>query len=94
MLYTYEESIIIVNTKVSDDQYFILLVKVLMFNVDSGDPWFNGPWFVRPSETIHPPTRLFYKNEVFLSSIEDTNPMRSICGKCHVMIYKDYTSSK
>ncbi|XP_038061798.1 protein polybromo-1-like isoform X2 [Patiria miniata] len=60
----------------------------------NGDPWFNGPWFVRPSETVHPPTRLFYKNEVFLSSIEDTNPMRSICGKCHVMLYKDYVSSR
>ncbi|XP_071810078.1 protein polybromo-1-like isoform X3 [Asterias amurensis] len=65
-----------------------------MWKDANGDPWFNGPWFVRPSETIHPPTRLFYKNEVFLSSIEDTNPMRSICGKCHVMIYKDYTSSR
>ncbi|XP_022095945.1 protein polybromo-1-like isoform X3 [Acanthaster planci] len=65
-----------------------------MWKDGNGDPWFNGPWFVRPSETVHPPTRLFYKNEVFLSSIEDTNPMRSICGKCHVMLYKDYISSR
>ncbi|XP_033100393.1 protein polybromo-1-like isoform X2 [Anneissia japonica] len=58
------------------------------------DPWFHGPWFVHPSETEHPPTRMFYKNEVFLSSIEDTNPMRSISGKCAVLGHKDYISCR
>ncbi|XP_070557674.1 protein polybromo-1-like isoform X3 [Ptychodera flava] len=65
-----------------------------MWKDSNGDPWFHGPWYVHPSETEHQPTRMFYKNEVFLSSIEDTNPMRSISGKCAVFAFKDYISSR
>ncbi|XP_077995606.1 protein polybromo-1-like [Glandiceps talaboti] len=65
-----------------------------MWKDSNGDPWFHGPWYVHPSETEHPPTRMFYKNEVFLSSIEDTNPMRSISGKCAVLAFKDYLSCR
>ncbi|XP_046573937.1 protein polybromo-1-like isoform X7 [Haliotis rubra] len=60
----------------------------------TGDPFFSGPWFVCPTEIEHSPTRLFYKREVFLSSIEDTNPLRSIIGKCCVLHYKEYCSSR
>ncbi|XP_071082321.1 protein polybromo-1-like isoform X6 [Haliotis cracherodii] len=60
----------------------------------TGDPFFSGPWFVCPTEIEHSPTRLFYKREVFLSSIEDTNPLRSIIGKCSVLHYKEYCSSR
>ncbi|XP_046358124.1 protein polybromo-1-like isoform X2 [Haliotis rufescens] len=60
----------------------------------TGDPFFSGPWFVSPTEIEHSPTRLFYKREVFLSSIEDTNPLRSIIGKCSVLHYKEYCSSR
>ncbi|KAG1687281.1 Protein polybromo-1 [Nymphon striatum] len=56
--------------------------------------YFHGPWFVTPQEVQHPPTRLFYKQEVFLSSIEDTNPLLSIVGKCSVLDLKDYTSRR
>jgi hypothetical protein len=57
-----------------------------------GDAFFHGSWFVRPSEAQHEPTRLFYKREVFLSSIEDTNPLGSIISKCCVLHIKDYCS--
>lgn len=40
--------------------------------------YFHGPWYVHPSDVEHAPNRLFYKNEVFKSSIEDTNPVLSI----------------
>ena len=60
----------------------------------SGDPWIRGPWFVRPSEVVHNPTRMFYDHELFMSNIQDTNPMRSICGKCTVLNITDYYKSK
>lgn len=56
----------------------------------SGDPWFHGPWFVRMEEIVHLPTRMFYECELFLSSIHDTNPMRSIMRKCAVLGPADY----
>ena len=60
----------------------------------SGSAFFHGPWFVHPIEVEHSPTRLFYKHEVFRSSIEDTNPMLSIQGKCAVLVHKDYCISR
>ena len=44
----------------------------------SEQAYVHGPYFIRPGEVEHVPTRLFYHHEVFRSSIEDTNPMSSI----------------
>ncbi len=60
----------------------------------SGDPWIHGPWFLRPNEVDHPPTKTFYKQELLLSNIQDTNPMRSISGRCLVTGFSDYCSSE
>ncbi len=51
---------------------------MIYFHFFSGDMFFHGPWFVRPADVEHAPNRLFYKHEVFKSSIEDTNPVNSI----------------
>ncbi|KAL1417016.1 hypothetical protein MTO96_027223 [Rhipicephalus appendiculatus] len=59
-----------------------------------GNGFFHGPWFVLPSEIQHPPSRVFYRQEVFLSSIEDTNPLLSIIGRCSVLDCKDYTTCR
>lgn len=56
----------------------------------SNDPWFRGPWFVRVKEVQHLPTRMFFPGELFLSNIQDTNPMRSIIRKCAVLPASDY----
>lgn len=37
---------------------------------------------------------MFYKQEVFLSTVEDTNPLVSIIGKCVVLDYNDYISCR
>ena len=60
----------------------------------NNDPFFTGPWILNPSQTQHPPTQLFYKKEVIMSTTIDTNPMRSITGKCCVMPLKDYCDSR
>ncbi|XP_077514513.1 protein polybromo isoform X33 [Amblyomma americanum] len=59
-----------------------------------GNGFYHGPWFVLPSEIQHAPSRVFYRQEVFLSSIEDTNPLLSIIGRCSVLDCKDYTACR
>ncbi|XP_078487120.1 protein polybromo-1 isoform X1 [Ciona intestinalis] len=60
----------------------------------SGNVWFHGPWFVRPESTEHEPTRMFFKNELFLSSVEDTVLMSDVTGKCMVLCGRDYTACR
>ncbi|XP_077556575.1 protein polybromo isoform X3 [Haemaphysalis longicornis] len=59
-----------------------------------GNGFYHGPWFVLPSEMPHQPSRVFYRQEVFLSSIEDTNPLLSIIGRCSVLDFKEYTACR
>lgn len=59
--------------------------------------YFHGPWFTSISEvstTGVPPGRTFYQQEIFQSSIEDTNPLLSICGKCCILDIDDYKKRK
>ncbi|KAF5301597.1 hypothetical protein FQR65_LT08902 [Abscondita terminalis] len=65
-----------------------------IWDTKDGKCYFRGPWFVTPPEIPHSPSRLFYKQEVFLSSLEDTNPLVSIVGKCCVLDYNDYISCR
>lgn len=65
-----------------------------LLSILSGDPWFHGPWFVRPGEVEHSPTRMFLEKELFMSNIQDTNPMRSIMGRCSALSLADYCKSE
>lgn len=57
--------------------------------------YFHGPWFVTPRETPLIGTGLqFYKQEAFLSTISDSNPLLSVVGKCAVLEMKDYLRSR
>lgn len=47
-----------------------------------------------PSELPQSQNKLFYKQEMFLSSLEDTNPVVSIMGRCAVLDYNDYISCR
>ncbi|XP_078668227.1 protein polybromo-1-like isoform X1 [Branchiostoma floridae x Branchiostoma belcheri] len=68
-----------------------LMARIDKMWVDANsEPWFHGQWFIYPSETDHNPTRLFYKNEIFLTSMEESKSMRTILGKCCILAYKDY----
>ncbi|XP_066452447.1 protein polybromo-1-like isoform X5 [Eleutherodactylus coqui] len=59
-----------------------------------GAAYFYGPIFIHPEETIHEPTKMFYKKEVFLSNLEETCPMTCILGKCAVLSFKDFLSCR
>ncbi|XP_053326173.1 protein polybromo-1 [Spea bombifrons] len=62
--------------------------------VRDGAAYFFGPIFIHPEETIHEPTKMFYKKEVFLSNLEETCPMACILGKCAVLSFKDFLSCR
>jgi protein polybromo-1 len=68
-----------------------------MWSDSNGVTYFHGPWFtslVEVSPTSIPTGRTFFKQEIFQSSIEDTNPLLSICGRCCVLDVEDYIKSK
>lgn len=60
----------------------------------SGEAFIHGPCFVSPAQVDHVPTRLFYKKEVIRSSREQTIPASSIVGRCAVLSYKEYCTSR
>lgn len=47
-----------------------------------------------PTEVPHTPTKLFYKQELFLSTVDGTHPIVAIVGKCAVLDYGEYICSK
>uniref|UniRef100_A0A672NBD7 Protein polybromo-1 n=1 Tax=Sinocyclocheilus grahami TaxID=75366 RepID=A0A672NBD7_SINGR len=59
-----------------------------------GAAFFFGPIFIHPEETEHEPTKMFYKREVFLSSMEENCPMTCILGKCVVSSFKEFLSCR
>jgi len=60
----------------------------------SGEAFIHGPCFVSPLQVDHIPTRLFYKKEVIRSSKQQTVPVSSIVGRCAVLTYKEYCTSR
>ncbi|XP_053378046.1 protein polybromo-1-like isoform X6 [Mercenaria mercenaria] len=56
--------------------------------------YFYGPLFIRPCDIEHPPTRLFYKNEMFICGVEEARTMDSVTGRCCVLHVRDYCSSR
>ncbi|VDK55467.1 unnamed protein product [Anisakis simplex] len=62
-----------------------------MWRVHSDDCYFSGPYFAKPTEIEHEPTRMFYKNELFAIEQPDiTLPMLNIQKHCSVLLLKDY----
>ncbi|RWS27612.1 protein polybromo-1-like protein, partial [Leptotrombidium deliense] len=80
---------------VRTDQGRNLICRIDRIWVDKeGNAFFHGPWFVQPMELPPLTPRMFYPQEVFLSSIEDTNPLLSICDRCAVLDMRDYITRR
>lgn len=47
-----------------------------------------------PNDITHAPAKLFYKQEMFLSTVDATHPIVAIVGKCAVLDYSEYICSK
>ena len=70
------------------------LVDIICLFVASGEAFIRGPHFVHPAQVDHVPTRLFYKKEVIRSSREETVAASSVAGRCTVLSYKEYCTSR
>lgn len=60
----------------------------------SGEAHIHGSYFISPAQVEHVPTRLFYKKEVIRSSREQTVAASSIIGRCAVLSFKEYCTSR
>jgi len=67
---------------------------IFLYVFTSGEAFIHGPNFINPAQFDHVPTRLFYKKEVIRSSREQTVPSSSIVGRCAVLSYKEYCTSR
>ncbi|KAK7869922.1 hypothetical protein R5R35_013708 [Gryllus longicercus] len=56
--------------------------------------YFSGPLFIMPPEITYSPPRLFYKQEVFLSTVEDTYLVENILGRCVVLEHGEFISCR
>lgn len=80
---------------VRTDQERNLICRIDYMWVDQEqNPFFHGPWFVQQAELPPNTVGSFYPQEVFLSSIEDTNPLLSICERCSVLEFLDYAKKR
>lgn len=70
----------------------ILINNNFVFN--SGKSYFKGPWFISPPEIPGVATRLFYRQEVLLSTTQDVSPTVAIIGLCAVLEPTEYSSCK
>ncbi|XP_026322963.1 protein polybromo-1 isoform X2 [Hyposmocoma kahamanoa] len=52
--------------------------------------YFRGPFLIFPSEVSNIISKHFYKQEVLLTTMNDTSPLVGIVGKCAVLDYDDY----
>lgn len=62
--------------------------------------YFRGPWLLALSE-INPPLptqpplgKPFYRQELLLSTVEETSPVIAIVGRCAVLEYQDYITCR
>lgn len=67
-----------------------------IWETKDGKSFFRGPWLLTPSEL--PATalanRMQYRQEVFLSTVQETTPTVGIVGRCHVLEYFEYITRR
>lgn len=56
--------------------------------------FFRGPWFLTPPEVPGTANRFFYRQELLLSTVVETSPIVGVVGRCAVLEYNDYITSR
>uniref|UniRef100_A0A2M4A8V7 Putative chromatin remodeling complex rsc subunit rsc1/polybromo n=1 Tax=Anopheles triannulatus TaxID=58253 RepID=A0A2M4A8V7_9DIPT len=59
-----------------------------------GKPLFRGPWLLTPPEVPGTISRLFYRQEVLLSTIQETTSTVAIVGRCAVLDQGEYLTRR
>jgi len=83
-----------VYVRAENGKNLIAQIDTMWTNPGDNMAYFHGPWFVTPSETPCSPTQLFYKQEAFISTIQDSNPLLSVVGRCSVLEGEEYKSMR
>ncbi|ALC47662.1 polybromo [Drosophila busckii] len=60
----------------------------------NGKSYFKGPWLLSPSETTPTISKQFYRQELLLSPVEEVSPVIGIVGRCAVLEYAEFISSR
>ncbi|GAB0097679.1 polybromo [Sergentomyia squamirostris] len=65
-----------------------------IWETKDGKSFFRGPWLLTPPEVPCAGNRLFYRQEVMLSTLQESSPLIAIVGRCSVLDYVEYTTCR
>lgn len=65
-----------------------------IWETKDGKSSFRGPWLLLPSELPPLANRMYYRQEVFLSTVQETTPTVAIVGRCCVLEYYEYITKR
>ncbi|XP_039291348.1 protein polybromo-1 isoform X3 [Nilaparvata lugens] len=77
----------------ADGKQAIAQIDTIWTNVN-GLAFIRGPWMLLPKDLRNCAMRIFYKQEIFLSTVEDTIPVDTVVGKCAVLEHSEYISCR
>lgn len=80
-----------ININIKSTYSYVYLKFKIIF---SGKSYFRGPWLLTPPEIHGVYNRLFYRQEVMLSTVQETSPIIAIVGRCAVLDFDEYTTSR
>uniref|UniRef100_A0AAG5D381 Polybromo-1 n=1 Tax=Anopheles atroparvus TaxID=41427 RepID=A0AAG5D381_ANOAO len=65
-----------------------------IWETQDGKSLFRGPWLLTPPEVPGTISRLFYRQEVLLSTVQETTSTVAIVGRCAVLDQHEYISRR
>uniref|UniRef100_A0A182MT35 Polybromo-1 n=1 Tax=Anopheles culicifacies TaxID=139723 RepID=A0A182MT35_9DIPT len=65
-----------------------------IWETKDGKVFFRGPWLLTPPEVPGTISRLFYRQEVLLSTIQETTAAVAIVGRCAVLDQSEYITRR
>ncbi|XP_058823523.1 protein polybromo-1 isoform X2 [Topomyia yanbarensis] len=65
-----------------------------LWETKDGKSFFRGPWLLTPPEVPGTISRLFYRQEVLLSSVQESTPTVAIVGRCAVQEQHEYITRR
>lgn len=85
-----------VYVRAENGKNLVAQIDIMWLNPIDNMAYFHGPWFVTQGgdELMHMTNHPFYPRESFISTIQDTNPLLSIVGRCCVLEVSDYKTMR
>ena len=85
-----------VYVRAENGKNLVAQIDIMWTNPIDNMAYFHGPWFVTKGgdELVHMTNHPFYPRESFISTIQDTNPLLSIVGRCCVLEVSDFKTMR